>query len=224
MLANRILEDRFTHRKHKHVIETATRESLPLPITAAILVGGQSSRMGQAKAFLPIYGCTFIEHQIRVLQYIFEDLFLVANNPDEYDHLNVGVVKDIIANKGPLVGILSALLVGEHEYVFVLACDMPLIDRRLIRELVSQRHDADVVVLGHEGHVEPLLAVYSKSCIGPLEEAIFAGTRKAHEFLASVSTKTYNLPATYLVSGGLPPYYNVNTPKEYSSLLIYSGA
>lgn len=211
-------------RKHHHIVETPTRETLPLPMTAAILAGGQSLRMGQAKAFLPIYGSTFIEHQINILDNLFSDLFLVANNPEQYTQLDVAIVKDIIPNKGPLVGILSALLASQYDFVFVLACDMPLIDRRLIRDMVSQRHDSDVLVLAHENGVEPLVGVYSKNCIGPLEEAVFAGKRKAMDFLEGVKAKTYKLPSSANNGLCLPPYYNINTPGEYSQLLSLAGA
>jgi molybdenum cofactor guanylyltransferase len=109
---------------------------------------------------------------------LFSEVVLVANDPESYSQLSVDVVKDIIPNRGPLVGILSALLVSQYDHVFIIACDMPLVDNKLMRSMAQQRHDTDVLVLAHEEGIEPLLGIYSKRCIQPLEESIFAGTLK----------------------------------------------
>lgn len=203
-----------------HVLNPESRESLPLPITAAILCGGTSSRMGRPKAFLPFEGKTLIERRFEAIRELFAEVVLVANDPEAYSNLSVDVVKDIIPNRGPLVGILSALLVSEYEHTFVIACDMPLIDNKLIREMCQERHDKDVLVLSHEDGIEPLLGVYSKRCIEPLEQAIFANQLKAHDFLNGINAQLFRFDAQrYAAQGALPPYFNVNTPQDYSRLL-----
>lgn len=205
-------------RRHNALVETVSRETLPLPLTGIVLCGGKSTRMGRPKAFLPFGGKTMIEHRYQAMRELFAEVFLVANEPELYDHLSVDVVKDIIPNRGPLVGILSGLLVCQFEHVFVIACDMPLVDNRLMRQMASQRQGTDVLVLAHSGGIEPLIGVYSRRCIQPLEEAVFAGTRKAAEFLAGVNARTYRLPENYVRPGGLPPYFNVDTPQDYCAL------
>jgi molybdopterin-guanine dinucleotide biosynthesis protein A len=202
-----------------HVVESATRESLPLPMTAAILCGGKSSRMGRSKSFLPYGGKTLIEHRFEQIKDLFAEVVLVANDPDSYSQLSVDVVKDIIPNRGPLVGILSALLVSEYEHTFVIACDMPLVDNRLIREMCQQRNGTDVLVLTHEDGVEPLLGIYSKRCIQPLEEAIFEENLKAQDFLTGIQAQLFQFDPARHGKNGLPPYFNVNTPQDYSQLL-----
>lgn len=219
-------QETMSDRVHKQpaVIETQSRESLPLPVTALILCGGRSKRMGRPKAFLPFAGRTIIEHLIDTTREVFDEVFLVANEPDQYSHLTVDAVKDILPYRGPLGGILSGLLVSANPYGFVIACDMPLINRKLIRQMAAQRHDADVVVLSHAGGVEPLLGVYSKNCIKPLEESLFSGVLKVQDFLSGLKAKVY----TPEQSGDneLPPYFNVNTPQDYSQVLmkVKSGA
>lgn len=201
------------------VIETGTRETLPLRMTAAILCGGKSSRMGRQKAFLPYEGKTLIEHRFEMLKELFAEVVLVANEPEAYSQLTEDVVKDIIPNRGPLVGILSALLVSEYEHVFVIACDMPLVENKLIREMCQQRKGTDVLVLSHEDGIEPLLGIYSKRCIQPLEDAIFEDNLKAHDFLTGISAQLFQLDPNRHGSGSLPAHFNVNTPQDYSKLL-----
>ncbi|MBS1995028.1 MAG: NTP transferase domain-containing protein, partial [Cyanobacteria bacterium SZAS LIN-2] len=54
-------------KKTSMVIETDTRETLPLPVTALVLCGGKSKRMGRPKAFLPYNGTTMINHILTVV-------------------------------------------------------------------------------------------------------------------------------------------------------------
>ena len=200
------------------VIETATRETLPLPVTGLILCGGRSRRMGRPKAFLPYSGSTIIEHLVDNLKDIFGELFLVANEPDAFSHMSVDVVKDILPYRGPLGGILSGLLVSSNQYAFVVACDMPLISKRLVRRMCGERHDSDVVVLSHEGGIEPLVGVYSKSCIKPLEESLFSGNLKVQDFLFGLKARVWQYQGED--SGDeLPQFFNVNTPEDYTEIL-----
>jgi molybdopterin-guanine dinucleotide biosynthesis protein A len=197
-------------------------EPLPIPLTALILCGGRSRRMGRPKAFLPFAGKTIIEHLLSITGQIFDESLLVSNEPDTVSHLEVDVVKDILPYRGPLGGILSGLLVARNEYVFVIACDMPLINRRLLRSMAAQRHDADVVVLSHEDGIEPLLGVYSRACVKPLEESLFAGRLKVQDFLSGLKAKIFEYKDNQSESGELPAYFNVNTPQDYSDVLMKS--
>lgn len=205
-------------RQHPDIIDSASRETLPLPVTGLILCGGKSKRMGRPKAFLPYGGRTIVEHLINRFTQLFDEVFLVANEPDAFSQMTVDVVKDILPNRGPVCGILSGLLVAKHEHVFVAACDMPLVDRKLVREMSRRRRDFDVVVLGHEGVVEPLLGFYSKSCIKSLEDTLFAGKGAVHDVLSGVSASVFDYEQCN-ASDPMPAYFNVNTPLDYSELL-----
>jgi molybdenum cofactor guanylyltransferase len=206
-------------RGHYDLIETRSRETLPLPVTGAILCGGKSLRMGRTKAFLPYGGSTFIETRYADMQELFGEVLLVANDTEAYSHLDVDVVKDIIPNRGPLVGILSALLVSRYAHVFVIACDMPLVTRNLMRDMAAARHDTDVLVLEHGGAIEPLLGIYSRRCIQPLEDSIFTGNGRVMDVLAGMMVSTYTIPPDKSMSGQLPVHFNVNTPADYSKII-----
>lgn len=202
-----------------HIVESATRETLPLPMTAAVLCGGKSSRMGRAKAFLPYGGKTLIEHRLATIKDLFAEVVMVANEPESYSQLRVNVVKDIIPNRGPLVAILSALLVSQYEHTFVIACDMPLIDNRLIREMCQRRAGTDVLVLSHEDGIEPLLGIYSKRCVESLEQALFDDNLGTHDFLTGINASLFPLDPIRHCRSALPAYFNVDTPQDYSKLI-----
>ncbi len=204
--------------KQNQIIETPTRETLPLPVSALILCGGKSQRMGRPKAFLPYGGTTMINHILGVVKDLFAETFLIANEPEAFEDFEVDVVKDILPYRGPLGGILSGLLVAQYPHAFVIACDMPLVEPKLIRQLVGRRHDHDVVVASHEDGIEPLLGVYSKNCIKPLEESLFNGDLSLKDFLSGLNSATFEIDETKEESG-LPAYFNVNTPQDYSRLV-----
>jgi molybdopterin-guanine dinucleotide biosynthesis protein A len=204
------------NKARKHVVDTPGREALPLPVTALVLCGGRSRRMGRPKAFLPYGGTTMINHIVGVVRELFAETFIVANEPEAFEDLEVDVLKDILPYRGPLGGILSGLLVSQYSHAFVIACDMPLVEVGLIRQLVGKRHNADVVVASHEDGIEPLLGVYSKACIKPLEESLFNGELSLKEFLSGLNSSTFEVDEN---ADELPSYFNVNTPQDYSRLV-----
>ncbi len=199
--------------------EPVFRERLPFPVTALVLGGGKSKRMGRTKAFLPFQNTTMIEHVLNIVRELFDETFVVANQPELYEDLAVDVVKDILPHRGPLGGILSGLLVSSNPYAFVIACDMPLVQKEIVEEIVSRRHGNDVVVLAHQQGIEPLLGIYSKNCIKQLEESLFAGSRSVQDFLSGLKAQTYFLDQGKLDNNSLPPFFNVNTPQDYSRVV-----
>lgn len=164
-----------------------------------------------------------VEHILTTMKDLFAEVLVVANEAEAYEDLGVDVVKDILPHRGPLGGILSGLLVASHEYSFVIACDMPLVDRRLIREMASSRHGNDVVVLSHKNGIEPLLGVYSKNCIKPLEESLFEGNLSVQDFLCGLKAQTFVCEFDSSAPDVLPPFFNVNTPQDYSRVIAGAG-
>lgn len=187
-----------------------------LPFTGIILCGGKSSRMGRQKAFLPFGGSTLLEHRLRLMKSLFAEVILVTDKPDAVSHLSASVVKDILPNRGPLVGLLSGLLVASRERAFVCPCDMPLLSESLIRRICGAGRSQELTLLSHDKGVEPLVGVYSKSCINALEEAIFLGVHKSIDFVRSIQTNSYQLDEG--TGQELPPYFNVDTPSDYGLL------
>lgn len=202
-----------------YVIESPTRETLPLPVTGLVLCGGKSKRMGRPKALLPYEGTTIVGHIVNTIRGLFEEVYILTNEPEAFDDLEVDVVKDILPHRGPLGGILSGLMISNHPYSFVVACDMPLIDMKLIREMCARRHGNDVVVLAHNKGIEPLLGVYSKNCIKALEESLFAGNLSVQDFLSGLKAETYLFEGEKDDPEYLPPFFNVNTPQDYSRII-----
>lgn len=188
-----------------------------LPVTGVILCGGQSKRMGRPKAFLPFAGKTLIESTMDLMLELFDEVLLVSNTPEEFEHLSANVVRDIIPKRGPLVGILSGLLVARNEHCFVAPCDMPFLTRELLQSMAARRYSTDLLVYSSDGVVEPLLAIYSKQCIESIEEMIFQGHDAASDFVISKNAQLFEFDRSTDNVIRLP-HFNVDTPSQFGQL------
>ncbi|MFQ5586025.1 MAG: molybdenum cofactor guanylyltransferase [Thermodesulfobacteriota bacterium] len=143
-------------------------------MTGAVLVGGKSRRMGFNKAFIEINGQSIVERVVETLHKSFTHLIVITNRETilDYERLNVRVVADIYDGAGSIGGIYTALFHSPSPYCFVAACDMPLLDRGVIEKMVREAKGHDAVIPCINGRFHPLHAIYSRRCMGPMEEMI----------------------------------------------------
>ena len=211
--------DRFTVYCHPEMIEPYPDEAKIGGITAAILAGGSSSRMGTNKALLEVDGEAIITRSYRTLARLFHEVLIVTNTPDEYAFLPCRTVPDIYPGFGSIAGLHSALANSTSERVFVTACDMPNLDPALIRMLCALDSSAEAVVpTNEEGLREPLHAVYSRSILPQLEAAIRADDRSILHLLDKVRTKIIPPEDFKGQADGVESFNNLNTPEEYERL------
>ncbi len=193
----------------------------PWPMTALILCGGKSTRMGRPKAFLPYRGTLMITHIVDLVRQLFSEVLLVTNEPELYDGLQIDTVRDIIPHRGPLGGILSGLMIASYNHSFVIACDMPFIDSKLITEMVKKGHKSDILVLMHDRGIEPLIGIYSKSCITALEESLFSGKTSLSEFASGLNAQVlFCSDLQNKDKNLLPPYFDIDTPQDYTTAIM----
>ena len=135
-----------------------------------ILCGGQSTRMGTDKAMIKIQGNTWAEHAGEKLAALdFPVVFSV--NSDQYrDYAAIfDVTKLIVDNanltlRGPVCAMLTLHQYAPMEDLFIVACDMPLIERTLLEKLYNIYKDdqhADAFFYVNDYEAEPLCAIYT---------------------------------------------------------------
>ncbi|MCD6129851.1 MAG: molybdenum cofactor guanylyltransferase [Deltaproteobacteria bacterium] len=151
--------------------------------TAVILAGGGSRRIGRNKAFLKLEGKPVIQHQIETLKTLCKRVIIIANKTEEYRKLNVTTFKDEIPYLGPLGGIYTGLKNALTDWIFVCGCDMPFIDTKLIEYEWKKRDNVDIVVPFYKERFQTLHALYKKSCLKTIEEAIRKGERRIRDIL-----------------------------------------
>ncbi len=141
-------------------------------LSVAILAGGESRRMQRNKALEMLMDKPLIAHIIDSLRPVTDDLFIVAKEKATYQQFGVPVCLDRYNFQASLVGIHAAVDFSQHDCCLVVACDMPFVEPCLAGLLgaFSDRYDA-VVPLSWRGR-EPLLAIYSKSCLPSMQACI----------------------------------------------------
>lgn len=158
--------------------------------SGAILIGGQSKRMGQDKATLVWRQKTLLEHVHGVVAPLVSEVMLVVREEREDWAREIAppqcrVVCDTVSARGPLAGIHAALGAASYDDVLVTACDMPRLRAELLTALLDDAH-GDVAIPQVEGHFEPLPAVYRKSCLPAIETALQEGPRPVPSFFPEV--------------------------------------
>ena len=171
--------------------------------------------MGLNKAFLKYGDTTFIVHQIRMLRKIFDEIILSANDAKAYASLKLPIVSDIAPEKGPLSGICAGLKRATSSHAFVIACDMPFINEKLILYLKSQINGYDVVVPQTSRGLEPMHAFYSKNCIQPMHRSLEEGRLRIIDFFSEVKVKIVDEKEFAGLEASLQSVINLNTPDEY---------
>lgn len=187
-------------------------------VTGIILAGGKSSRMGEDKAFLPFPEKSLIEILIDKLSFIFKDLIIITNKLHLYEKYGIKTYCDILKERGPLGGIYTGLVSSEDMHNFIVACDMPFLNRDLIQYMLGEISDYDVVIPERNDRLHPLCAVYSKNCIKPIEKGLSKNNLKITDFLKYVKTRIINEKEIAQFDLDNSSFVNINTPKDYCRL------
>jgi len=188
-------------------------------VTGVILAGGRSSRMGRDKSLLPYNGRPLIETVFRTLSDLFKDVVVVTDRPDDYGFLPCPKVTDIHSGQGSMAGVHAGLKWSRDERIFVVACDMPHLDKDLIRWLAAIGTTAPALVPESGAGLEPLHAFYSKAALPAIEEAITSGNRKILDLLENIGAQIVPAAEVSRHSPGFRSFMNLNTPEDYSDLL-----
>jgi molybdopterin-guanine dinucleotide biosynthesis protein A len=184
-------------------------------MTGIVLSGGENRRMGTDKAFLKVAGVPLIEHVLRSMKDVFQDIIIVTNVPQRYAAYGVKMVSDAIAVRGPLTGIYSGLLQSSDEYNFVVACDMPYLNSRLISYIAGLAAGNDIVVPSIGGLLEPLHAIYRRQLITVIENEIRQDRKQIRGIFGRAKVRYVTEDEIDRFDPERKSFKNLNTPEEY---------
>lgn len=190
-----------------------------LPVTAAVMAGGRSLRMGVDKTLLSVDGRTLVARVYDAVTDVCESAIVVTNRPEALSEAGlpegVPIVRDEVAYQGPLGGLATALDAAESEWILAVAADMPHLEPEVIRALWAARDGADVVVPVTDKGPEPLLALYRReACIGPAHEVLDTGRRRLVAMFPMVNVIEIPVEKLREADPELRSLVNVNTPAD----------
>lgn len=147
-------------------------EGLCESISGVVLAGGKGQRIGGNKAFIKLGGETLIERACLVLADIFSEVVIVADTVAPFSHLPYRCIPDRLPQLGPIAGIESALQDSPKKGLFVVACDMPMLNQNVIRAMLALSGNYDLVIPRISGRLHPLHTIYNPACLAVISDRI----------------------------------------------------
>ncbi|MBL6663341.1 MAG: molybdenum cofactor guanylyltransferase [Flavobacteriales bacterium] len=182
-------------------------------LTAYVLAGGKSSRMGQDKGLLFLNGTPMVKYVLNALKNHAQSIVILANN-DSYNHFGHPVFKDEVKNSGPLSGLCKGLSISKTDWNIFLSCDNPHIHSDFISFLISKKEGYQAVVPYYKNKSYPLTAVYHTSCFEVFNNQLKNKKLKVKEALSLIKVKLIDVHNDYpLFNEKL--LTNINTPEDF---------
>jgi molybdopterin-guanine dinucleotide biosynthesis protein A len=185
-----------------------------LGVTAFVLAGGKSTRMGNDKAFVRLGDETLLSRALKLAGSVAGEVLIVG---DAKKFAAYGpVVEDVYRDRGPLGGIHGALSCSTTELNLMLAVDLPFVVPKFLEYLLLRARESSgmVTVPQAGGGLQPLCAIYQRGFAEVVERSLREGNNRIDRLFAKV--ETHVIEEDELVRAGFSAemFRNVNTPAE----------
>jgi len=190
-------------------------------ITALILAGGQSSRMGQDKALVHWQGVPLLQRVCEATVQCCDRVAILSPWPERYQSVLAGDDRyqwllETRTGEGPMVGLIQGLETVSTPWVLLLACDLPLLDPGVLAQWGGQLSTLPETTLAmvpwqHDSW-EPLCGFYRRSSLPALTAFVEDGRRSFQIWLSQVSVAKIPLDDTTAQM-----LWNCNTPADLSN-------
>lgn len=193
------------------------------PVRGAVLIGGESRRMGRPKARLETGGRTLARLAAEALAPWVVDLAWVGAWESEDPEAEIAGWSDALGTPwrrlhdrpgvaGPLGALLACFDAEPDSTWIVSACDLPRLRPRTVRWLLDQFGTADLAVLPRvEGRIYPLPAVYSAGVRVALEELAESAYRSLQPLAGVRGVRVVEVPAALSLD-----FANVNSTTDWA--------
>lgn len=180
---------------------------MSVDFTVAVLIGGDSSRMGTDKATFPVEGVAMANRVAAAARDAGANEILLVGGPQSRSKSLDGVwKKDAYPGEGPLGGVITALKGAQNDAVVVLSCDMPFITAAVINSLVRALPDAQATV-GRTDRLNWLCSAWSSSeCLSTLQGVWKRSERAVHRAAVLLDVAEVPVPAVAV--------RNINSPED----------
>jgi molybdenum cofactor guanylyltransferase len=186
-------------------------------ISAVLLAGGESRRMGKDKATLLFCGRPLWQIQLETLRKLeLEEIFVSARTDPIWRPADAQFVSDVHPSRGPLSGLAAALTRMRSSHLLALAIDMPFISESYLRRLCDQIEPACGVLPKIANRAEPLAAIYPREANVDFHIAL-AGPDFSLQALTSRLVGAGKLRPVVVSEEAREFFVNVNQPADLQS-------
>lgn len=179
-------------------------------ITGVVMAGGQSSRMGSDKGLILFQGKPMVNYGIQLLSSFFNEVIISTNNP-VYSKFDKELIADRHKGIGPLGGIYSVMTSVINDYIFVLSCDMPFVQRNTIETLLFNFKEYECSIARSNNRIQPLCAIYSRTLLAEIERRISDKNYKMYDLILSSNTR-------FVEFDDEKEFMNINSKEDLNTL------
>lgn len=189
-----------------------------MKLSAVLLAGGESRRMGREKATMLCRGRPLWQRQLDTLRELEPtELLISARSDPAWRPKEAAFVADAIPSRGPLSGITAALACMTGAHLLALAIDMPCMSAAYLRSL-GDLIDPGCGVLPVMGdRAEPLAAIYPAEAY-PCFVAALGGRNFSLQTITRELIQLKKLCVVRVSQGEERLFGNVNEPGDLADL------
>jgi molybdenum cofactor guanylyltransferase len=200
---------------HPNFWDILKQRLTPAPLSALILTGGKSVRMGTDKSLIR-------HHQLPQYLHLKEQCTLLnlptllscrLEQKAQFDWPTHDIIEDRIADIGPLAGLISAWMRYPDQAWLTIACDMPNLSTKSIAQLIQQRTTSAMAttICLTQDQPEPMLTIWEPKAYSIIMQALSMGLTCPRKILQK--SNVHSVMAEYPIE-----LFNANTPEDLSAL------
>jgi molybdopterin-guanine dinucleotide biosynthesis protein A len=172
-----------------------------------ILAGGESKRMGTAKAWIDYHGMPQVEWLSHLID-PYCSAIIVSMNDIPFSPYEIPFEPDLpaYAGYGPISGVLTAFE-KTNQALLVVGCDYPYLNREAIEKIIQARNEeCDITCfINKKGFIEPLIACYEYKVAVKLKSFFQRGNDSLNQFIKANQSQLLNCPDPNIL-------YSADTP------------
>lgn len=186
-------------------------------LTAIILCGGRSTRMGRDKSALPFGDETLLSRIVRITGTLADRSIVVGRRDQAHS-----TAHDAVEDQGPLAGMAAGLAASTTDLNIVVACDMPLVRPEVLQRLIDAIGDHDACVADVDGRPSVLCGVYRSRLATVAQSLLASGERRAMVLLDAANVKRVDAATLRDIDPDLDTFVSVDTADRYAWALTRS--
>ncbi len=173
--------------------------------------------MGTDKRYVSVHGTRLLDRVLSVLLDVFPEVLLVLAEEDlDHREERARIVTDLVPGRAAVGGLYTGLSHSQRPRVFVVACDMPFLNRTVIEWFCQRGGEADIVLAHLATGLQPFHGVYAKTCLPVLQDMVECHDLRLQNIVHKEELTVHRVPESEMKihDPRLLSFLNLNSPAD----------